>query len=353
MDSGADISILKENLLDHTLERDLNKIISLQGITSLRTKTLGSVQTSIFLTPTYSVKQEFYLVQSNFPISCDAILGTDFLTKSKAIIDFGKNGILLFNQVWLKFQTLNIHESNKALLPCNMSSVSNSMENLKMFLEFNQASMIDTREDLNSYHDSYKDYLVEYGFPVPKLFNALAKIMCWNDDIASKIGSTNTAVVLNININNLSRDEKILNLVGIGAESDADIIDINKILLDYADIFHLEGELLRSTDSAHFKIPLIPGTVPLNFRKYRLSPKQNLEVRKQVSQLLANNIIRHSCSPWNAPVLLVPKKSDVPGVELQRLVFDYRGLNTKIVKDSYPLPLIADILDSINGSKFF
>jgi Reverse transcriptase (RNA-dependent DNA polymerase) len=36
-----------------------------------------------------------------------------------------------------------------------------------------------------------------------------------------------------------------------------------------------------------------------------------------------------------------------------RFCIDYRQLNDKTVKDSYPLPRIDDCLDSLNGSKWF
>ena len=36
-----------------------------------------------------------------------------------------------------------------------------------------------------------------------------------------------------------------------------------------------------------------------------------------------------------------------------RICVDYRQLNKKIVKDRYPLPLIKDELDSLQGAKIF
>ena len=36
-----------------------------------------------------------------------------------------------------------------------------------------------------------------------------------------------------------------------------------------------------------------------------------------------------------------------------RLVVDYRGLNAVTVKNRYPLPLISELLDRLNGAKVF
>lgn len=37
----------------------------------------------------------------------------------------------------------------------------------------------------------------------------------------------------------------------------------------------------------------------------------------------------------------------------RRLCVDYRALNSKTVKDAYPLPSIEDSLDILNGAKYF
>ena len=64
--------------------------------------------------------------------------------------------------------------------------------------------------------------------------------------------------------------------------------------------------------------------------------------------MLDNGIIRPSSSPWNAPVILVKKKDDS-----MRFVCDFRGLNDVTKKDSYPLPHIRDVIDKMEGAKFW
>ncbi|RWR99804.1 enzymatic polyprotein endonuclease reverse-like protein, partial [Dinothrombium tinctorium] len=56
---------------------------------------------------------------------------------------------------------------------------------------------------------------------------------------------------------------------------------------------------------------------------YRVSPKERKIIKNTVDELLENDIIRPSFSPWASPVILVPKRgSDIP-----RTVVDYRKLN--------------------------
>lgn len=70
--------------------------------------------------------------------------------------------------------------------------------------------------------------------------------------------------------------------------------------------------------------------------------------QEDINKLLKQKIIRHSTSPYAAPVVLVRKK----GGSL-RLCVDYRQLNANIVKDAYPLPRIDGALEAIAKSKCF
>jgi hypothetical protein len=94
------------------------------------------------------------------------------------------------------------------------------------------------------------------------------------------------------------------------------------------------------------------GTQPINTRPYRL-PETQKEVQTQVQKLLHEGIIEKSCSPWNRPILLVPKKADVSGTRKFRLVVDYRKLNAKTIGNAYPLPDITEILDQLGQAKYF
>lgn len=69
---------------------------------------------------------------------------------------------------------------------------------------------------------------------------------------------------------------------------------------------------------------------------------------KQIQEWLSEGIIQPSCSEYASPVMLVKKKVNTP-----RLCIDFRGLNKKIVRDRYPLPLIDDQIDRLRGAVVF
>lgn len=69
--------------------------------------------------------------------------------------------------------------------------------------------------------------------------------------------------------------------------------------------------------------------------------------------MLQQDIIEHSFSSYNSPLLLVPKKNST-GIKNWRVVVDFRNiLNKKVVSDSFPLPRIDEILDQLGRAKYF
>nr|GFA95209.1 putative reverse transcriptase domain-containing protein [Tanacetum cinerariifolium] len=79
-----------------------------------------------------------------------------------------------------------------------------------------------------------------------------------------------------------------------------------------------------------------------------LAPFELEELSGQLKQLQDKSFIRPSPSPWGAPVLFVKKKDGT-----FRICIDYRELNKLTVKNRYPLPMIDDLFDQLQGSQFF
>ncbi|GBG65501.1 hypothetical protein CBR_g51095 [Chara braunii] len=96
------------------------------------------------------------------------------------------------------------------------------------------------------------------------------------------------------------------------------------------------------------RIEIEPGSRTPKGAVFRMSPRELEELCKQLDKLLEKGWIRPSSSPFGAPVLFVPKKEG----EL-RMCIDYRGLNAITVKNAEPLPRIDDLLDRVQGCKYF
>jgi hypothetical protein len=75
---------------------------------------------------------------------------------------------------------------------------------------------------------------------------------------------------------------------------------------------------------------------------------QKTEIEEQVKEMLDRGIIQPSNSPYSSPILLVKQ-----GDETWRMCVDYRELNKITVKDKFPIPIIDELLDELNGAKYF
>lgn len=79
-----------------------------------------------------------------------------------------------------------------------------------------------------------------------------------------------------------------------------------------------------------------------------MSPKELGMVREELEKLTEQGLIQPSNSSFGSPVLFVQKKDGT-----WRMCIDYRALNSKTIKDRYPLPRIDSLLDRVGSGKVF
>jgi hypothetical protein len=79
-----------------------------------------------------------------------------------------------------------------------------------------------------------------------------------------------------------------------------------------------------------------------------MSPAEQVELDKWLEENLAKGYLRPSKSPMASPVFFIKKKDGK-----LRLVQDYRRLNKITIKNRYPLPLAADIVNRLTGAQLF
>jgi hypothetical protein len=142
-----------------------------------------------------------------------------------------------------------------------------------------------------------------------------------------------------------------LRLDHLNSEERASILTICE---EYNDIFHLPGDRLTSTSTIEHAIPspTIDPHRAINVKPYRIPEVLKDEVQRQTEQMLTDGLIQHCTSPWNSPILVVPKKIGASG-KMKWGVVDLRKLNDFTVGDSFSIPVISDVLNSLGNSKYF
>lgn len=124
-------------------------------------------------------------------------------------------------------------------------------------------------------------------------------------------------------------------------------VEIQSVLQQYTDVFSEPQALPPSREYDH-AISLVPGAAPINARPYRYSPLHKDEIERQVHAMLQAGLIVPSMSPFASPVLLVQKKDGT-----WRFCIDYRHLNEITIRNTFPMPVIDELLDELAGSKLF
>lgn len=122
---------------------------------------------------------------------------------------------------------------------------------------------------------------------------------------------------------------------------------VRALLFKYSSVFSAHDSDLGCTTLITHDIPLT-DEVPVRQRYRRIPPSEYEAVKAHINQLLETQIIRESSSPYASPIVLVKKKDGS-----LRMCVDYRQLNSKTRKDSFPLPRIEESLDALAGARWF
>lgn len=133
--------------------------------------------------------------------------------------------------------------------------------------------------------------------------------------------------------------------------------DIQRILDQLPAKYHSFAEIFRDKEvetlAPHrpqhdIKIEIEDGKSPPFGTIYSLSADERTVLHNYIQDMLRRGFIRPSTSPAASPVLFVKKSNGA-----LRLCVDYRGLNNITKRNSYPLPLVNDLLNVTRGAGVF
>lgn len=349
VDTGSDISVIKVNKVVKDLGINEKEKCRITGVTDSETYSLGTVFAN-FKIDRQSIKQKMHIVGQDFPIITDGIIGRDFLRQNQCIIDYETFTILI------KLQEEEI------VLPMETSLPKQNIFKIPARTEILQALNIKRNSDSIVLSDEIRKGVFICNTLIPK--NGVAHIKIINtteesvqiENFEPKIDSlSDYHVMQNMQYsNNISKEErykKIIKEINLENNNDYEKQEIFKICREFLDVFYVSGDKL-TTNNFYKQEILKEDNVPVFIKNYRLPHVHYEEINKEVKKLIDNDIIEPSVSPYNSPLLVVPKKSP-DGNKKVRLVVDFRQLNKKIIGDKFPLTRLEDVLDNMGRAKYF
>jgi hypothetical protein len=120
-----------------------------------------------------------------------------------------------------------------------------------------------------------------------------------------------------------------------------------KLLIEYADVFATHDLDLGNFTALTHRIDT-GDAKPVKQRMRRTPTVFQGEEEGHLDKMISAGVIQPSSSDWaSAPVLVRKKDGSV------RWCVDYRALNKVTIKDTYPLPLIEECLDTLVGNQWF
>ncbi|KAK7878057.1 hypothetical protein WMY93_031278, partial [Mugilogobius chulae] len=172
------------------------------------------------------------------------------------------------------------------------------------------------------------------------------------NDLALSLGEDCVVEVALVDVGDRSSTSSELptgvNLLGHRADlSEAQQEELKALLQKWEKVFAQHEEDFGRTNLVQHQIPT-GDAAPIRERYRPIPPMLYKEVKTLLSGMLEKGVIKESCSPWAAPIVLVRKKDGS-----WRFCVDYRKLNSVTHKDAFPLPRIEETLTNLSQSEWF
>lgn len=357
VDTGADISIVKQNNLLPSTLFSTNTQVNISGVTSGVAKSIGVTNAELSF-ETGTINQNLHIVDESFPIPTDGILGLDFIRGFTCNLDYDlmemtvKASDLIFKvpicdsmdgEIFVPENSEIIHKINIAI---KEDSVINHTE-LQPGVFIAGCIISKEKQYIRLLNTNSKVARLELKFETTPLSDY---IISTDKNTRPTTIRTLTAKITNDKLRNEKLDDILKGSVP-GHVTKSSREKFFSLCQKYADVFCVEGDKL-STNNFYEQDIRLDDSNPVYIKNYRLPQANKTEILNQIQKMLEDDIIEPSNSPYNSPILLVPKKS-TNGKKKWRLVVDFRQLNKKLSPDKFPLPRIDDILDQLGRAKYF
>lgn len=352
IDTGADISVIKKQFINPNVDCYPSKKCSVKGIGNETFETLALCPAKISI-DNFILHHSFHIVDDSIPLHYEGILGFDFLNTYDCLIDLKNHCLNLnINNSHITIKLSNpIPENQDYLIPARVEKICSIVLNVDNDGDY----FCPSQEITSGVYTANTILTVKNKSSHISIINSNEHpVSIFNCNIIPEPLEYCEVKHLNSWVPKLEKRlqilEDTLNFDSLNYEEKSSILNICR---QYNDIFHLQGDKLTTSNFGVHDIPLTENTRPIYLKPYRLPKAAKEEITEQVNKMLENDVIEPSRSPWNSPLLVVPKKSENKNEKRWRVVVDFRKLNKVTIDDVFPLPNIVDILEQLGKSTYF
>ena len=145
----------------------------------------------------------------------------------------------------------------------------------------------------------------------------------------------------------IDNDKVFLDSFNLDHLSEDEAGEMRTFLLRNKDVFALSTNEMGCTYVVEHRIELDDPT-PFKDKARHIPPGAYDELKSHLAELLESGVIRESKSPFSANIVILHKRDGT-----LRHCVDYRKLNAKTIKDSYNIPRVDTLIDSLRGFCYF
>lgn len=331
IDTGANKNVIRPGVLKNIKHIRNKQIKNISGLHEITRKGKAN-----FIGP--EVKPQTYY-ELRFHDFFDGILGSEFLAKTKAKIDYEKE-ILSINNTELPYE--KYFPANK--LYAHTIEVDTNKDGdwfVPTFQKFNKSIIIEP----GLYRSANKKSKIN-------ILTNKQDTPIYEGMLELKINNFETITPIPIEPKDKVTYEVLDKIIRTNHLSELEKEHLFRTILQNQSVLLKPHEKLTATSAIKHKI-MTKDDQPVYTKSYRYPHAFKNDVEQQIKELLDNGIIRHSTSPYSSPIWVVPKKLDASGKRKVRVVIDYRKINEKTISDKFPIPQIDEILDNLGKSVYF
>ena len=356
VDTGAEVSLMHRRVYDLLKDKPrlMNRKINLHGVNGSLLKIDGCIDLTFSVGGT-EIKQNFYVVRE---MNRNLILGTDWLRQHGVRIYFDLGCIRIGDKNYVNLEE-DIHIAS--VIRIKSTTVIKPQTATICYGKVNYNPEIPTER-------SYQICSADRGFlvkePGLQIVNSVSRLQSDRSILVLVVNKTNKTMriirhgilaKLESDFSKVTEVNSILKSPDVGDHLDLKDLDVPqefhgdivRLILRNQDLFASKDTDLGHTETVQMKIDTEDSS-PIKLRPYRAPLNKREVIEKTVNEMLEAGIISRSRSPWSFPVVIVDKKDGS-----KRFCVDFRELNQVTKRNSYPFPVIDDILALLGKSKYF